>query len=231
MGYSDYSNKEVKKEKTGIIFWNVDTQKDFMLPSGKLYIKDAETILPNLSLITSLAIKNNILVISTGDYHSKEDPEIFKTPDFVNTFPEHCIFSEEGAEFVDQTYPKLISRSYYLITPNTTGLLSLENLKRARDIILYKNVFNIFKGNEYVEAVLEIVQPKTIVVYGVSTDYCVRYAVEGLLERKYDVILVTDAIKGINEINSKKLIDKWSYEDGVRLYNTSELEKLINGNT
>lgn len=214
-----------------IIFWNVDTQKDFMLPSGKLYIKDAETILPNLSKITNLAVRKGIIVVSTGDYHSKEDPEISKTPDFINTFPEHCIFSEEGAEFVDQTYPKLISRSYYLITPNTVGELYRNSFSRSKDVVLYKNVFDIFKGNKYVEEVLELLQPKTVVVYGVSTDYCVRYAVEGLLARKYDVILVIDAIKGINEINSKKLIDKWSYEDGVRLYNTSELEKLINGNT
>ena len=30
----------------GTIFWDVDTQVDFMLPTGKLYVPGAEQIVP-----------------------------------------------------------------------------------------------------------------------------------------------------------------------------------------
>jgi nicotinamidase-related amidase len=31
-----------------VIFWDVDTQYDFMRADGKLYVPDAEHIIPNL---------------------------------------------------------------------------------------------------------------------------------------------------------------------------------------
>ena len=31
-----------------IVFWEVDTQKDFMLPGGNLYVPGAEQLLPNI---------------------------------------------------------------------------------------------------------------------------------------------------------------------------------------
>ena len=34
------------------IFWDVDTQVDFMLPGGKLYVPGAEKLIPNLKRLT-----------------------------------------------------------------------------------------------------------------------------------------------------------------------------------
>uniref|UniRef100_A0A6H2A4B1 nicotinamidase n=1 Tax=viral metagenome TaxID=1070528 RepID=A0A6H2A4B1_9ZZZZ len=228
---ADVSWKEIEtkeNETKKILFWNVDTQKDFMLPGGKLYIKDAEKILPNLAKLTQLAVNKGLIVVSTGDYHSSEDEELSNNPDFINTFPSHCICSEEGSEFVNETYPKLISRHYYAITPNTIGELLTTSLERSKDIILYKNKFDVFKGNNYTDVILEILKPKEIYIFGVATDFCVKYALEGLLDRGYRIYLVIDAIKGINEENSKKLIEEWN-ERGVSLLTTEEVEKKING--
>ena len=38
-----------------IIFWDVDTQYDFMKADGKLYVPDAEHIIPNLKRLTDYA--------------------------------------------------------------------------------------------------------------------------------------------------------------------------------
>jgi hypothetical protein len=37
------------------VFWDVDTQVDFMSPEGKLYVPGAETIAPNLGRLTDYA--------------------------------------------------------------------------------------------------------------------------------------------------------------------------------
>ncbi|NQU88116.1 MAG: cysteine hydrolase, partial [Mariniphaga sp.] len=47
-----------------ILFWNVDTQKDFIDPDGKLYVPGAELIKGNLNVLTELAIKNKIRVVN-----------------------------------------------------------------------------------------------------------------------------------------------------------------------
>ena len=48
---------------------------------------------------------------------------------------------------------------------------------------------------------------KNAVVYGVATDYCVKDAVNSLLRKGLEVYVVTDAITGIDENNSKKTLD------------------------
>ena len=37
------------------ILWEVDTQADFMLPGGKLYVPGAEKLLPNIRRLTDAA--------------------------------------------------------------------------------------------------------------------------------------------------------------------------------
>jgi nicotinamidase-related amidase len=81
-----------------------------------------------------------------------------------------------------------------------------------------------------INSLLDILSPKKVVVYGVATDYCVKYAIEGLLRRCYDVVLVKDAIKGINETESKRLLEYWN-EMEVELLTTEDVEVLINGRT
>ena len=94
------------------IFWNVDTQKDFMDKDGKLYIQGAELIKPNLKRLTDLAKKYQITVINTGDYHDKTSKEISNTPDFKTTFPSHCMENTEGYKFIDETKPNSYSAWY-----------------------------------------------------------------------------------------------------------------------
>ena len=59
-----------------IIFWNVDTQKDFMNPDGALYVEGAESIKPNLKKLTEFARENNIFVVNTADFHFPDDKEL-----------------------------------------------------------------------------------------------------------------------------------------------------------
>ncbi len=78
-----------------VIFWEVDTQADFMLPGGKLYVPGAERLLPNIRRLTDAARQGRVFLVSHGCYHSKNDPE-FKT------FPPHCIKGTPGSAYVPE---------------------------------------------------------------------------------------------------------------------------------
>ena len=61
--------------------------------------------------------------------------------------------------------------------------------------------------------------------YGVAIDYCVKTAIEGLLNfGDLEIYLVIDAIEGINEENSLKLIEDW-IQKGIKTVTTEAVLK------
>ncbi|MFH1182286.1 MAG: cysteine hydrolase family protein [Candidatus Woesearchaeota archaeon] len=204
------------------IFWNVDTQFDFMRKEGKLYVPDAEKIEPMLARITRLAKEYGIKVVSTADSHDKSSHELAENPDFITTFPEHCIYGTPGAEYVPATKPE---NAYVLDWRNKT--LNERLVLAKRNIVLTKDDFDVFNkqhGSPHVEQVLELLKPKKAVVYGVATNVCVDYAVEGLLNRGIEVYVLGDAIKGLPGIPDP--VEKWQHRD-ARIIGTDNLETML----
>ena len=72
--------------RKNIIFWDVDTQFDFMRPEGKLYVPGAEEIIDKVSQIRKFALENGYSIIADIDFHTVEDDEISDSPDFRRTF-------------------------------------------------------------------------------------------------------------------------------------------------
>ena len=89
-----------------IVFWDVDTQRDFMLPGGKLYVPGAEKLIPNLNRLTDESRKDRVFLVSDACIHTPDDPEFQR-------FPPHCVRGTPGAEII----PETIARRF-LILPN-----------------------------------------------------------------------------------------------------------------
>ena len=47
---------------SNLFFWEVDTQADFMLPTGKLYVPGAERLLPNIRRLTEAARQGRVFL-------------------------------------------------------------------------------------------------------------------------------------------------------------------------
>jgi nicotinamidase/pyrazinamidase len=204
-----------------ILFWNTDTQKDFMEKNGKLYVEGAEDIKPNLACLTSIAKENDIQVINTADWHYMESAEIAEEPDWIYTFPEHCMVGSEGAEFVDETKPELAikvdwNKEYHYDDLSETA--------KAHNIILLKDDFDTFKGNKNVDKLLMLLKPDIVIVYGVTSNICVDKAVRGLIDRKYEVYVVRDAIKKLPHLPSP--LKNWEAL-GAKLINTKDVAEVI----
>ncbi|MBI4531293.1 MAG: cysteine hydrolase [Candidatus Latescibacteria bacterium] len=205
-----------------MIFWDVDTQYDFMMPDGKLYVPWAEEIIPNLARLTNYARKQRIPILGSVDYHATDDPELSDTPDFHGTFPPHCLRGTPGQEKIPATrplHPLLVESRLY-----PEGDLEKTVADHTGEVIFRKQRFDVF-SNPNVDRVLGIIQPDEIVVYGVALDVCDAYAIEGLLKRRAShLTLVHDATKPIYENKGQELVEKWKRE-GVRVTTTAEITK------
>ncbi|WP_198152501.1 cysteine hydrolase family protein [Draconibacterium sediminis] len=202
-----------------LIFWNVDTQVDFVEPEGKLYVKGAEKIKPLWQQITDFAKEKNIRVVNTADYHYPESEELSDEPDFVNTFPQHCMANTPGAEYVTETQPENAVEFDWDKDYDT-----FDAVRSARNILIRKDAFDVFAGNPYTDNILQILSPETVVVYGVTTNVCVNDAVVGLSKRVKRVIVLQDAIKELPNIPLP--FEAWE-KLGVEMMAFEDLESVI----
>lgn len=202
-----------------LLFWNVDTQNDFVEPDGKLYVPGAELLKPVWAEITEFAKQQNIKVVNTADFHYPNSAELSNEPDFISTFPEHCMANTKGAESVMETQP-----DKPLIYDWDKAYLTFDEVKSNRNILIRKDAFDVFAGNPHTEAILSILSPKTVVVYGVTTNVCVNDAVVGLAKRVERVIVIEDAIKELPNIPLP--FENWT-KLGVEMIRLDELKVLM----
>ncbi len=202
----------------GTIFWDVDTQYDFIMPDGKLYIQGAEEILPNLSSLISFARRNDIQVLGSVDYHTLDDPEISSDPDFQTTFPPHCLRDTPGQLKVDSTAP---GNPYWVDTgPCDPDSLLTAVGEHKGEIFFRKQEVDVF-ANPNVDPVLKHLSPDKIVMYGVALDVCNACAINGLLERhSAPIYLVLDATRAIIPERGESLVSEWR-ERGVEVVDTA----------
>jgi nicotinamidase/pyrazinamidase len=208
------------------IFWNTDTQHDFMRNDesfkGALAVPNARTIEPNLKLLTRFARENGYRVINTADWHTFNDREISTTPDFVSTYPMHCQKDTKGAEYVPAASP---INAYVIDWADES--FDKDRLVKAREVVLYKNEFDIYSGNPHANTVIQVLNPARVIHYGVATNVCVDQAVMGNLKRDLEVIVVSDAMKDLphlvgTPLETKKVLDRWQ-KNGVKLVTTKDL--------
>jgi nicotinamidase/pyrazinamidase len=203
-----------------VVFWDVDTQVDFMRPEGKLYVPGAVEIGPALAELTRAAARPGIVRVASVCDHVPEDDEISDTPDFRSTFPPHCLRGTPGQAKVPET-----ALADPLVVPNRPedpARLASRLARHAGEVLIEKNHFDVFT-NPNTSAVLDTLAPDTIVVYGVAQDVCDAHAIAGFLKRGgLRVVFVEDAARPIDAARGAALLADWKRQ-GVEVMRTAEV--------
>lgn len=223
-----------------LIAYEVDVQNDFMNENnGRLYVPNAQLLKPTIAYVANLMQKNNVRRIRGRDRHFADDPELLENK---GPFPRHCMdkmYKETNANgaFGIDFIPELNAIDAYVLenktaTGNNVRVYTKNELKEIAngvgDIVFEKQHYDVFTNNA-AEKVLEYMQVKKVVVYGVATNFCVKAAVLGMQKRGIQTYVVEDAIEGI-PLEGKDGIDAAINEmknANAKFVKAKELEQLL----
>ena len=174
----------VKKTDALIV---VDVQNDFC-PGGALPVPEGDQVVPVLNDYIKIFKKANSKIFATRDWHP---PNHISFKDQGGPWPPHCIQNTEGARF----HPDL-----KLPLDATVISKAMDPKKEA------------YSGFDDTELAHELKKQGSVRVFvgGLATDYCVKNTVLDARKLGYEVVLLLDAIRGIDAepYDAAKAIDK-----------------------
>lgn len=172
------------------VFFDIDTQIDFLYPAGALYVPGAERIVPAIAGLNRRAP----LLISTMDAHSEDDPEF-------QIYPHHCVAGTVGQQKPAAT----LLEKRALIPASGEGV---------QQLILEKQKLDCFTNPNLAPLLAEL-NADRFVVYGVVTEICVRFGAFGLLKTGKRVEIVTDAVKALDDDAAAKMFAEFTAAGGI----------------
>ncbi|HEV2171001.1 MAG TPA: cysteine hydrolase family protein [Candidatus Binatus sp.] len=206
-------------EKT--IFYDINTQRDFIPPDGKFPIESADKLVPTWKALTDLAHEEKIRVVCCVDCHLPGDPQL---KSWGGPYPDHCISGTPGQQKIVETAtlnPMMLEHKKY--TPEEIQKI----LDHPGEIVFKRQEFEHLAGNPHVSAILRLVlRPYTdIVFYGVYTEACVDREISTLVGIGPKLHIVTDAVAVVGE-ESPTFHEKLQQE-GVDLLSFQDLKVQI----
>jgi nicotinamidase/pyrazinamidase len=182
------------------VFFDVDTQWDFLVPSGALAVPGAARLVPVLARLNQWAGQHGIPVVSTMDAHDENDAEF-------RVWPAHCVAGTFGQQKPAGTL--LEGRAVLSSAPGARV-----DAGAARQVLVEKQQLDCFT-NANLAALLGDLGAGRYVVYGVVTEYCVKCAAFGLLKTGARVELVTDAIQTLDADAGARTLAEFTAAGGV----------------
>ncbi|UCE04885.1 MAG: nicotinamidase [bacterium] len=174
----------------------VDIQNDFC-PGGALGVREGDQIIATVNKYVDLFQKNQFPVFVSRDWHP-EDSKHFK--ESGGPWPPHCVRNTKGAEF----HPDfLVPDEAIILSKGTDPEMDGYSVFEAHDSI----------NKPFIDLLKEMGIDE-LYIAGIATDYCVRMTSLDAFKNSYKVNVLTDAIKGVDEQDSKHAIDEIVAKNG-----------------
>ncbi|MCW4049096.1 MAG: isochorismatase family protein [Candidatus Bathyarchaeota archaeon] len=198
-----------------IVFWDVDTQIDFIEPTGKLYVSEAEMIKANLAYLTEMgAIRGRLS--GSVDAHTPNDNEF-------REWTEHCVYGTLGQHKI----PESTVKSPLFVPSVKLSIEQLSEVAAYEGQVIFEKQDTDVRTNPNVKHFMNLIRPKMIVIYGVVTEICVNLAVDFFArDLGYETVVVVDAIKEIDLSKADSCKAEWKAL-GVEMLRTRDVESIL----
>jgi nicotinamidase/pyrazinamidase len=173
----------------------VDVQIDFV-EGGSLGVKGGMQTAAMIARHVRHFKNEYQFVVASRDYHESAPDHISATPDFVNTWPPHCMVGTPGAAFVP-TIQNLV-REKLIQTVVTKG----------RNAAAYSAFDGVDARGHPLLEVLKENRVDHIDVCGIATDYCVRASALDARKNEFQVRVLVNLCAAVNEATGVQALEE-----------------------
>jgi len=174
----------------------VDVQNDFC-PGGALPVPEGDSVVPVLNRYIEKFTGRGLPVYFTRDWHP-EGHVSFKSQGGI--WPPHCVQGTEGARFHSLLF---IPSSAVIVSKGTSPGM---------------DAYSGFQGTD-LEDQLRGKGVRRLFIGGLATDYCVKSTVLDALRNGFEVVLLSDASRGVdvNPGDSKRATEEMVREGAIKI--------------
>lgn len=196
----------------------IDIQNDFC-PGGALAVPEGDSIIP----IVNRLIDSFDIIIQTQDWHPSGHSSFASSHEGKNPFdpiqmeygeqvlwPDHCVQGSEGANFhpnLNTNKSQVIVRKGFRIDIDSYSTFYENDKKTTTGLTGYLNERGI----------------TDLYTVGLATDFCVKWSVLDGLKEEFKMILVEDAVRGIDLNGSVEDSLKEMKSKGVQFIQSNDL--------
>ena len=183
----------------------VDVQYDFV-EGGSLAVEGGTNLANRLATFVDQGANGIAHIITTQDWHIDPGSHFADEPDFIDTWPKHCVAHTHGAEIVEPL----------------SASLKAHGVDAQIHKGMHEAAYSGFEGIE--EATGQILAEKlrllgvdTVYIAGIATDYCVKQTALDAVKAGFTTKLLKDFVVGINPDSVQALLDHEFADAGIHL--------------
>lgn len=187
-----------------LIVFDADTQKDFIDPDSEFCVKYTETQLNNINTVLVSALRKDTII--TGSLYSCKRG--------------FCVEESGGYEKIPET--NIVDSEISYTVANLKHGMDMNLINDSYQILFEKQTDNIWHDvygqPDNLGTLLRTEDISTIVIVGVNKNYSIVHLIQGLKDRRYNVILVEDAVIGETYDNIIPNVNIMKTEEVIKLF-------------
>jgi len=172
----------------------IDVQNDFT-EGGALGVEGGAAVAAGIARLLAAHPDRYDYVFASRDWHDGDNDNgghFAETPDFVDTWPAHCVAGSLGAEY----HPAL-----------DTSVVDV-HVRKGQGKPAYSIFEGLTDGGETVPFALDRLGITEVDVAGIATDYCVLASALDALDSGRSVRVLTDLVAGVAPESSAAALEK-----------------------
>ena len=188
----------------------VDVQNDFC-EGGSLAVAGGAAVAASIAELLA-GDHGYDVVVATRDHHIDPGAHFSDSPDYVDSWPPHCVVGTPGADF----HPNLVSHPEFG-APDFAGVFDKGH---------YTAAYSGFEGTDAASGLglADFLRERGVTavdVVGIATDHCVNATARDAAAAGFDTSVLLDLTAAVTPANVPTLAEEWE-DEGIWVSGTTE---------